>query len=139
MELAMAILSAVSAAAAALAAFFTYYNSKKTGNGNVELQIRSMIFEAKHRQFEVMIKLVENPNEKRFKIITDALTEDILNAYDEACAKYNDRKVDRERFKKMYFHEIGQLVENFPDKYNSVTTRFKATLTVYQEWYSQKG
>ena len=85
--------------------------------------------------------MAENPDDTVFQGIYASLTEDVLNAYDEACAKYNDKKVDRERFKKMYFHEIRQLVEDedLSDKYNSVSSRYTATLKVYKEWHQSKG
>lgn len=141
MELAVAISSAIATIAAAVAAIFTFCNSKRMAYGNVELQIRTMISEAKYHQSEVMVNLAEKPNNKVLQEIYNALTEDVLNAYDEACAKYNDKKVDRERFRKMYFHEIRQLVEcaDFSDKYNSVSSRYVATLKVYKEWYQSNG
>lgn len=141
MELFLAILSVVATIAAAVSAIFTYFNGKKMAYGNVELQIRTMISEAKYHQSEIMVKLAENPEDKVLQGIYGSLTEDVLNAYDEACAKYNDKKVDRERFKKMYFHEIRQLVENkdFADKYNSVSSRYTATLKVYKAWHQSNG
>ncbi len=141
MELFIAILSAVATIAAAASAIFTYFNGKKMAYGNVELQIRTMISEVKYHQSEIMVKLAENPDDKVLQGIYDSLTEDVLNAYDEACAKYNDKKVDRDRFKKMYFHEIRQLVENekLSDKYNSISSRYTATLKVYKEWHQSEG
>lgn len=46
------------------------------------------------------------------------------------------KKVDRERFKKMYLHEIRQLVEypEFKEKYDSISSRYNATKKVYNEW-----
>ena len=83
-----------------------------------------------------MSKLAENPNNITLKNQLKALDEDVLNAYDEACAKYIDKKVDRERFKKMYMHEIRQLVESddFAHKYNCIQSRYNATKRVYDEW-----
>lgn len=141
MGLFIAVLSSVATIAAAVSAIFTYFNGRKMAYGNVELQIRAMISEAKYHQSEIMVKLAENPDDTFFQGIYAALTEDVLNAYDEACAKYNDKKVDRERFKKMYFHEIRQLVEDedLSEKYNSVSSRYTATLKVYKEWHQSKG
>ena len=136
MEIAALILSTITAAASALAAFLTFLNGRRTAYGNIELQIREMISEAKYRQLECMSKLAENPNNITLKNQLKALDEDVLNAYDEACAKYIDKKVDRERFKKMYMHEIRQLVESddFAHKYNCIQSRFNATKRVYDEW-----
>lgn len=76
-----------------------------------------------------MIKLAANPKDEALKSIYDMLTEEVLNAYDEACAKYNDGKVDKERFKKMYLHEIRQLVESpeLKEKHDSISSRYDAT------------
>lgn len=136
MQLVIAVLSGLSTFAAAITAIITYINGKKMAHGNVELQIRTMISSAKHHQSECMIKLAANPNDEVLKSVYYTLTEEVLNAYDEACAKYNDKKVDKERFKKMYFHEIRQLVESpeLMDKYNSISSRYDATKKVYNEW-----
>lgn len=70
---------------------------------------------------------------KRF----DTAVENLLNAYEEACAKYIDKKVDKERFKKNYFKSIQKVVENkeFKDYYSGVQSKYKATLKVYKEWF----
>ena len=59
-----------------------------------------------------------------------------LNAYEEACAKYLDGKVDKKRFKKNYHVEIRNLVENDnnKDKFDGVTSKYKCILEVYEEW-----
>lgn len=136
MQIVIAILSGISSFASAVAAIITYINSKRMTNGNVELQIRTMISEAKYHQSECMIKLAVNPKDEILNNIYETLTEEVLNAYDEACAKYNDKKVDRARFKKMYFHEIRQLVEDqkLKEKYDSISSRYDATKKVYNEW-----
>lgn len=136
MQIVITILSTISAVASAIAAIITYINGKRMANGNVELQIRTMISEAKYHQNECMIKLADDPKNETLKSVYDMLTEEVLNAYDEACAKYNDKKVDRERFKKMYLHEIRQLVEypEFKEKYDSISSRYNATKKVYNEW-----
>ena len=124
MVLACTIISAAAAFFSAITAFISYKNGKLTAQGNIELQIRMMITQAK-------LNVIEHPS-KEFS----ALDEDLLNAYDEACAKYIDKKVDRERFYKTYMHEIRQLVENEPynKKFNEKSCKFDAILKVYKEW-----
>ena len=136
MDIAALILSTITAGLSALAAIMTYFNNKKTSYGNLELQIRTMISDAKYRQLEWQSKLISEPPNEVLQSQYDVLTEEVLNAYDEACAKYNDGKVDKARFKKMYFHEIRQLVEddNFKDKYSGIQSRYNATKKVYDEW-----
>ena len=56
--------------------------------------------------------------------------------YDEACAKYIDKKVDITRFNKLYVTEIRNLVEddNTKSYYIMPQSRFQATVKVYREW-----
>lgn len=62
--------------------------------------------------------------------------ENNLNTYEEICAKYLDGKVDRERFIRTYKREVRQLVENqeFKERFDGVTSPYKAILKVYDEW-----
>lgn len=66
----------------------------------------------------------------------DLAIENNLNAYEEACAKFLDKKVDKKRFKKIYKTEIRKLVENkeFRKYFDGVTSNFKAILKVYKQW-----
>ena len=66
----------------------------------------------------------------------DLAIENNLNAYEEACAKYLDNKVDKVRFKKTYISEIRQVVENVELKkyFDAVSSKYKAILKVYYEW-----
>lgn len=66
--------------------------------------------------------------------------EDVLNAYEEACAKYRDKKVDVTRFKKSYHGELRTVVEAkeghpfYKFLHPEGTSAFKAIWTVYKEW-----
>lgn len=127
MELACIIISAVAALFSAVTALISYLNGKLLSQGNIELQIRTMISEAKYRRLEYG---------GQSKEIASALDEDLLNAYEEACAKYIDNKVDKKRFYKMYVSEIRQLVENEPYKkiFNEIGCKFDAIINVYNKW-----
>jgi len=67
-----------------------------------------------------------------------ASVESWLNAYEEACAKYLDKKTDRVRFKKQYREEIKALVESKDSCiscfFDPIKSRYKAILKVYKEW-----
>lgn len=105
--------------------------------GQVEIQIREMISAARYRYSEMGCKFLDKETkEETAKSFINSATEDYLNAYDEACAKYLDGKVDKKRFKKLYFNEIKNLVEHEQtrDKYIGPQTRFQDTVDVYQEW-----
>lgn len=68
----------------------------------------------------------------------DQSVEIMLNAYEESCAKYLDKKVDQERFKRSYHRSIRQLVErvDLEEEFNSHITPYKCILKVYNQWYN---
>ena len=87
----------------------------------------------------VIAEKCSNNDQDMKGVLTQALNtanERNLNAYEEACAKYLDNKVDKERFRKNYHIEIRQLVEdtNNKDKFDATTSPYKAILKVYKEW-----
>lgn len=109
--------------------------------GQVEMQIRTMITDARNRYEDVSAKLGKHEDKQVLNDIIHSALESCLNAYDEACAKYIDSKVDKERFKKLYFEEIKQLVENesLTEYYSETQTRYKATVIVYKEWNNKES
>ncbi len=60
----------------------------------------------------------------------------MLNMYDDACTKYLDGKIDKERFKRNFFIEIRNLIERstLKEHFDPTTSRYKAILKVYDEW-----
>lgn len=139
----MEIASFIIAALALLVSFASFVKSSaasKTANdltkGQVEMQIRSMITAAKVHFSEMSNQLVANSDNPTLKASVTAALEDVANAYDEACAKYLDGKVDKQRFKRMYVDEIRNWVDSeaVKDKYIMPQSRFHATVKVYDEW-----
>lgn len=113
--------------------------SNKTAMGSEELQVRELIRSAKNRFEDLAIEQADDETKKDNPIFEQAVNsalEGVCNAYDEACSKYLDGKIDKTRFKKMYFDEIKNWVENdsVKDKYVEPQTRFHATVAVYNEW-----
>lgn len=106
--------------------------------GQVEMQIRSMITSAKSHFAEMSNQLAANEENETLKASVSAALEDVANAYDEACMKYLDGKVDKDRFKRAYINEIKNWVENdaVKDKYVMPQSKFHATVKVYNEWYN---
>jgi len=104
--------------------------------GQVEMQLHEMITTAKHHYTEICLK---HPNSSELvEGFILAAKEDVQNAYDEACQKYIDGKIDKERFRKSYFSQIRELV-NSPatkDSYIGIQSNFQATKKVYDEWYN---
>jgi len=65
--------------------------------------------------------------------------EDYLNAYENACTKYLDNKIDTQRFEKSYASEIRNLFEPPANAFSSFlhpegVSRFKALWKVYHRW-----
>lgn len=140
------IVSVIIALGALLVAYLAFRTSKKATlrandmqMGQSENQIRTLITTAKMNFQNVSIQFALSSEKDKQGILEasiQATHEDVLNAYDEACARYNDNRIDKLRFKKMYFSEIKQLVENTAnsDYYNPLTSRYQATIKVYNEW-----
>ncbi|WP_434799330.1 hypothetical protein [Terrisporobacter vanillatitrophus] len=80
--------------------------------GQVEMQIRELISSARSRYQDKAVQA----DDELFQALIESAHEDVLNAYDETCAKYIDEKVDKKRFKKLYFDEIRQLVTDEANK-----------------------
>ena len=88
---------------------------------------------------EKLEEILEKDNE--YKILEGSFNQSIeimLNAYEESCAKYLDKKVDQERFKRSYHRSIRQIVErpDLEEQFNSYTTPYKCILKVYNKWYN---
>ena len=108
-----------------------HFGQDTYAKAHVEISIRNMISDAKEKFYRF-----SNDFESHKDLVIMGIFEDYLNAYDEACAKYIDNKIDKQRFKKMYFEEIKNLVEdkNGKEKIDTDTTRFRAIRKVYKEW-----
>lgn len=110
-----------------------------TNKGILETEIRKNIVEARLRIIEYGHKIPETLSEndaQLFKHILDSLYEDYRNAYEDACSKYEDNKIDRLRFEKMYKDSIKQLVEDEIHKgfYVEPQTKYTCTLKLYKKW-----
>lgn len=116
-------------------------DANRLSEGQVELTIHQLISQAKKDISEISIAIADNSDATQRKKLMNNLMNDALereiNAYEEACAKYLDGKVDKERFKRNYCLEIRQLVgnETLHNKFfDAVSSPFKCILKVYKEW-----
>lgn len=105
--------------------------------GALETQIRSAITGAYRSVVDIGLRLKEHPEDEALQKAYAGAEEVYLNAYEDACGKYNDGKIDRERFRKMYLSEIRRLVEEEPynNAYSGNDSKYTATLKVFREWY----
>lgn len=106
--------------------------------GSVEMEIRTMITNAKNRFADLGLQLENNPNSETLNKAVNSALEDVCNAYNEACAKYLDGKVDKKRFKKNYINEIKNIVtaNSTKNKFIQPQTDYNATVNVYNEWHN---
>lgn len=115
----------------------------RLSNGNLEIQVREMISSARRylssclhdkAVMELNLELKKNEElQKKIEQLIDAAFQDYVNAYEEACMKYIDNKIDRERFKKTYIKEITNLVTKNEEMFG-VSSVYTAIKKVYNEW-----
>ena len=110
----------------AVAAVIISMNNNRLAHGQVEIQIRERITNARNRYedkvFEYRRDLANisevhgfTPIRFLLKNLFDSARDELLNSYDEACQKYLDGKVDKKRFEKSYYTEIRRIVNEFKD------------------------
>lgn len=105
--------------------------------GMLEMQIRSSINESSNRRDDLMIRLQTDTKNKALVIASESALENWINTYDEACGLYIDGKVDKQRFKKNYYNEIVDLVQdkNFDEYFNpEFKSKYQKMIIVYKEW-----
>lgn len=117
----------------------------KIAQGQAETSMRELIMSARRNVESISEKVAveEKKNEDELKIyeqMLDSAQEDLRNAYEEACSRYRDGKIDKERFKRMYSTEIRQIVEDKVqnEHYNNIKSRYECTKLVYEEWFKQE-
>ncbi|MEZ8577979.1 hypothetical protein AB6C82_24520 [Vibrio splendidus] len=121
-------------------------------HGMVELEMRTSIENAKSKISDItmiMAPLVAKEKENAdsmtgeeketlniYQKSFDSAVQTLMNTYDDACAKYIDGKVDKERFVKNYRVEIRRLLESEELKkyFDPLTSSYKPILKVYGEW-----
>ncbi len=126
----------------------TAKENTRIANGSLELQIREMISESRRYLTNAIHELVlietdttKSQNEELNNTINqqyESAKQDYLNSYEEACAKYIDKKVDTKRFKKTYYIEIQNIVtkEPFKSTFDSFSSTYTAIKRVYDEWFN---
>lgn len=121
--------------------------------GQTETALREQIALARQRMEDVGFKLQEVLNGRNRTDLSKEETvhleflekswnssvEGYLNAYEDACGKYFDNKIDKKRFKKMYIEEIRNICD--PERgafsrhmHPDATSKFEAIWKVYKEW-----
>ena len=108
-----------------------------TAQGALETQVRAAIADAFKQVADMAVILQKEPGNERIQQLYKSTEEVYRNAYEDACAKYIDGKIDKERFRRLYLLEIRRLVEEEPHReaYSTNQTAYDCTLKVYNEWH----
>ena len=149
----LSIISTILSALAFLFSIYTFVKNKKltqrtnelseiqakTGQGQLEIQLRELINAASHEITYYGVELEKNPTSNILIRSFESAEEQYRNAYEEACSKYLDGKIDKERFEKMYLIEIQNLVTNIDQKrhYDATQSHYRCTLAVYNQWFNK--
>jgi hypothetical protein len=146
----------------ALEANHKAFEANQTANiiatGGLESSTRDLISQARRNMEDRIISIANflstinanksgglDKNDKKllttFEKAYRSAVEDWYNSYEEACAKYLDGKIDKERFRKSFKSEIKNIVEIKKEDeimYSLInpkgTSRFRAIWKVYDEW-----
>ena len=150
LSLLVAVISLIMSAASNAKANRLQHESVRLASAMVETEIRATIAEETTHVNEVAMKLtpllskqktgkMKEREEHELQALRKnwkAAVQGMLNAYEEACTKYLDRKIDRDRFKATYHVEIRNLLEaeHLKEFFDAHTSRYKAIIKVYDEW-----
>ena len=113
-----------------------------SAQGSLETQVRSAISDAYKQVADMAVVLQSDPGNEKLQELYKGAEEVYRNAYEDACAKYLDDKIDKERFRTMFLSEIRRLVEEEPHckAYATNQSAYDCTLKVYNEWFhSERG
>lgn len=144
------IFSVIISGVALFVSIFTYRNAAAASHANTELYINERISNTREFVTQLIFEMTPlmakketkglNEEEKVIMELHSALLhsaiENNLNAYDNACGKYLDSKVDKDRFKIDYKKEISQLYSNdtYATHLKSEPPQYESIMTVYNEW-----
>lgn len=122
--------------------------------GQSETSLREAISNARQRVEEATYKIEDlllgrDPNilsqteQSRLTILSktrNASIENYLNSYEDACGKYIDNKIDKERFRKSYISEVANLCRADVVSYArfmhpKATSKYEAIWKVFDEWH----
>ncbi len=135
-EIISTIISVIAIVISLFSLILTKINTSKIERiyyGQSEITIRDAITNAKNRITDILLK----ENNQYTKQCMKVSIEQLLNVYEEACAKYIDSKIDKKRFKKTYIDEIKNIVESDDFKeYFQFGSKYDAIKKVYDEWFN---
>ncbi len=150
----IAVVSALIAFISAIFAWCAAHSSRLIAMGQAETTIRSSLRQSRQRVSDLALQVATLLDGRRpvqltaqdrrrldaLELALAAAIEDELNAYDDACGKYIDGKIDRIRFKKTYVEEIRNVCQSTANGYSQFihpegTSKFQPIWKVYREWH----
>jgi len=129
-------------------------NANRITIGQSETLLREAISRNSERIGDISIRIAEilagrkpekldSIESAKLKVLESArkvAVENYLNAYEDACGKFLDGKIDKERFKKMYVEEVRNLCDPTVESYSRMmhpksNSKYEAIWKIYDEWH----
>jgi hypothetical protein len=129
--------------------------AKAIAVGQAETSLRTMISASRQRVEDFAVQIgallegrrlteLDAREIRRMEPLQRALRSAVeanMNAYEDACAKYLDGKIDKERFQEMYVDEIKTLCEEKDSLIADLLhpkerSPFRSIWKVYSDWFS---
>lgn len=110
----------------------------QTAQAALEAQLRAAIADALDKMRAAGTDFSQHPEDDVLRAAYITSQEMYCNAYEDACAKYNERRIDAGSFERQYYYEIRSLVENkhfraFYFPYNK--SKYVETVKIYTDWF----
>lgn len=142
-------MAAFIAALSMLTSVISYLSGKKSNKATLLHQVKMSIDDAKTQLENRTEKIAPLQSKKKRTAdeereyqtllgVYESSLEKVINAYEDGCQKYYANLILKEEFKKSYFGDIRDYVENFKDKFTEPVTRYTYILKAYNEWHKPK-
>ena len=127
----------------------SYFSNKRSNKATLLHRVKTSIDDAK-TQLENRTENIAPLKSKRKRTaeeereyqtllgVYESSLEKVINAYEDGCQKYYANLIIKAEFKKSYFGDIRDYVENFEDKFTGPVTRYSYILKAYNEWHKPK-
>lgn len=134
------------AALAILVSTLSYFFNKRSNKATLLHQVKLSIDDAKTQLENRTEKIAPLKSKKKRSAdgereyqtllgVYESSLEKVINAYEDGCQKYYANLIIKEEFKKSYFGDIRDYVENFEDKFTGPVTRYTYILEAYNKWH----
>jgi len=127
----------------------SYFSNKRSNKATLLHQVKISIDDAKTQLENRTEKIAPLKSKKKRTAeeereyqtllgVYESSLEKVINAYEDGCQKYYANLIIKKEFKKSYFGDIRNYVENFEDKFTGPVTRYSYILKAYNEWHKPK-